>query len=350
MDELQLYSPDELKQQYPLTENAIACIRSARETALAILSGHDERLLLIVGPCSIHNTEAALEYAQRLMRLAEEVKDTFFVVMRTFFEKPRTSVGWKGLAYDPHLNGSCDIAAGLALCRSLLVALNTLGLPCATEFLHPLIAPYFSDCISWGSIGARTCQSPIHREFVSGLKMPIGFKNRTDGDIDVAIQGIRLSSLPQRFLSVNSQGRIVQKKSAGNPLPHLVLRGGSGQENYHPAAIQHATHLLTQYNLPPALIVDCSHDNCRRNYQRQEHVFGSLMRQVQEGNRSIRGLMLESFLLNGTQDMLKMQLPPEQEAAIAFGGSLTDPCLGWEATEDLIMSYANFSIRGVWGA
>lgn len=339
MKEHLLVSPEKLKIAYPLPMEDHAQIATWRQEILAILQGHDPRLLLIVGPCSIHNFKAAYEYALRLKQLADDVKDTFFIVMRAYFEKPRTAPGWKGFISDPHLDDSHDIATGLQLTRQLLLDIAAIGLPAATEFLQPLAAPYFSDLISWGSIGARTVQSPIHRELASNLPMPVGLKNRTDGQIESAIQAALIAKQANTFLAINEEGKIAIQQSPGNSFPHIVLRGGENSENYNRDCLTRAVELLKIANLPPSLIVDCAHGNSKKELFNQKQAFDSLIEEISLGNRYIRGLMLESFLLESTQDALKYDdryLPAE----IAHGASRTDPCLGWDATATLIKAAA----------
>lgn len=297
-----------------------------------ILQGRDQRLLLIVGPCSIHNVDAAKAYAERLKLLAEEVQDVFFIAMRAYFEKPRTSLGWKGLLYDPYLDGSNDMQTGIHLARSFLSDLTELGLAAATEFLEPLSAFYLSDFISWGSIGARTCQSPIHRQLASFLPMPVGFKNRSDGNVDIAIQAIITSRQSHHFLGIDEDGHVSQVYGAGNQLTHLVLRGGENHPNYDRASIEKARLRLQHADLIDRLIVDCSHDNSQRNYREQTKIFSFLINQIASGNKTIRGIMLESFILAGVQD---------QYFSKELAASLTDPCLDWETTEQIICQGAD---------
>jgi len=353
MDDHLLESPETLIQRYPLSQQAAEAIALRRHEILEILTGKDPRLLLIVGPCSIHNIAAGREYAQRLKRLSSEVEDSFLVIMRTYFEKPRTSFGWKGLFYDPHLDGSNDITSGIHLCRSFLLELAELGLAAATEFLEPLSSNYLADLISWGSIGARTVQSPIHREIASNLPMPVGFKNRNDGNIEIAVQAAASSKEGHAFLGVGTDGRIAIKRSSGNIFPHIVLRGSEEADNFDLASQRHAVTLLERYGLPPSLIIDLSHGNSRKNFRKQAANFSELIDQIQKGNKLIRGFMLESNLLESTQEALldrqNLHLYPYplcnsySNEEIAFGASLTDPCLGWQATETLIKEAAKLN-------
>lgn len=314
--------------EYSLSTQEIDTVARWRKETVAILEAKHPKVLLIVGPCSIHNTASAMQYARRLKILAEEVSDIFYVIMRTYFEKPRTSSGWKGLLYDPHANGSYDIPHGLRTSRKLLRELIQLGMPTATEFLDPMFAPYISDCITWGSIGARTAESQIHRQLASNLAMPVGFKNRPDGAIDVAIHGALQAKQSQHFLGINNQGQTVLIKSSGNCCPHVVLRGGNKEINYDRASIERTKRLLVASDAAPIVIVDCSHGNSKKDYNHQTAVFSSLIEQLTKDPLFIRGLMLESFLLEGKQK--------EDSAIIHPDISLTDPCLGWEKTEMLI--------------
>lgn len=301
-------------------------VSTARAEIAAILQRKDPRLMLIVGPCSIHNTLAAKEYAERLKKLSTEVQDVFLIAMRTYFEKPRTTLGWKGLLYDPFLDGSNDMQEGIRLAREFLTWLSELGLPAAAEFLEPLSSFYLADCISWGSIGARTCQSPIHRQLASSLPMPIGFKNRSDGNVDIAIQACVTAKEPHGFLGIDPDGRACQIAGSGNPLAHLVLRGGETRPNFDAASIEKAARALGQEGVCDSIIVDCSHGNAQKNYQQQQKVFSYLIEQIAHRTSPLCGIMLESFLLAGTGS--------------GFGQSITDPCLDWETTEMLILQAA----------
>jgi 3-deoxy-7-phosphoheptulonate synthase len=332
-----LDSPEYYKQQLPLSDQAKAQIRTWREEICRILQGKDDRLLLIVGPCSIHNPESALEYAKKLTKLREEVKDHFFIIMRTYFEKPRTSIGWKGLLYDPFLDTTHNIQQGLTICRSLLLQLVELGMPAATEFVEPLACHYFQDLISWGSIGARTVQSPLHRELASSLEMAVGFKNHTCGDIEAAICACLAAKQPQTFLSINEKGALSIKKSLGNPFPHIILRGGKKSINYDRDSIKIAHQLLMRAHLESAIIVDASHDNSKKDHKKQAAIFSYLLHEKEAHQIPIRGIMLESFLLEATQQTLTANSPYSQEE-IAYGASFTDPCLDWQSTQELIQN------------
>ncbi len=324
-----MITPRALKNKLPL--KTAQRILAHRKTIEDILLGRDPRLLLIVGPCSIHDTRAAYDYAIRLRRLASEVEDCCFIAMRTYFEKARTALGWKGLMYDPFLDGSHNMEKGVELAREFLVALSELGMPAATEFLEPYSSNYIADCISWGSIGARTCQSPIHRQIASNLAMPVGVKNRSDGNIDIPINACLTAKEPHHFLGINDDGCLEHVKSPGNPLPHLVLRGSDQGPNFYRSSIQYAASKLQEAGLHDAVIVDCSHDNAEKNYQRQEQVFTSVLEQILTHKSPVRGIMVESFLKGGAQS---------EPIIKSLGQSITDPCLNWETTETLIREAA----------
>lgn len=328
-------TPKETKTTLPLRQHAF--IAATRDAIGDILHGRDSRILLVVGPCSIHNIDAAIEYAMRLQRLSTEVQDVFLVCMRTYFEKSRTALGWKGLLYDPHLDGSHNLQEGIRLSRELLVYLADLGLPAATEFLEPLSYSYLGDSISWSSIGARTCQSPVHRELASSLKMPVGIKNRCDGNIDIAIQACITAREPHHFLGIDQEGRVSQIDSTGNKMVHLVLRGSENSPNYDAASIEKARLLLVKTGLLEAIVVDCSHDNCQRKYLQQKAVFANVIEQISCGSSAIKGIMLESYLLGGSQ----MGSSQGHFFSKELRQSITDPCLDWETTEQLIRQGAD---------
>lgn len=325
-----LPSPLELKNQLAITPEQQTFIQESRQQIQNILDGKDSRLLLIVGPCSIHNTTAAQQFAHRLKELTSSIDNAFFPIMRVHFEKPRSSLGWKGLLYDPFLNGSNDIPTGLHWSRKLLLELASLEVPAAAEFLDPLSLNFFADLISWGCIGARTAASQIHRQLVSALPMPVSFKNSIDGNIDIAVNGVVAASAPHSFLGIDDEGLACVIHSLGNPYAHITLRGGESKPNYDQASIEHALQRLEQANLPTRLLIDCSHDNSNRQYDRQCHVFDSVIQQLVNGNRSIRGLILESNLAAGNQP-ISLTLD-EIDPFI----SLTDACLDWITTESLI--------------
>lgn len=325
-----LPSPGELQHTLPLTASQAHFIYQVREQIIAILSGSDLRQLLVVGPCSIHDITAAKEYAIKLKKLAEEVQDSFLIVMRNYFEKPRTRLGWKGLLHDPYLNGGNDIAEGLKMARQLLLDLTDLEVPAATEFLDPASTEYYGDLISWGCIGARTSSSQIHRQIASGLHMPIAFKNSTDGNVDSAIHGVQAASVGHTYIGMDSSGKVAMVHSNGNSHAHVMLRGGEKGPNYDSLSVQRTLAQLEKAGCKRRLLIDCSHDNCNKQADKQAAVFQDVINQVLEGNDEIRGLMLESHLYGGNQVM-------HSEGSLQYGVSLTDPCLDWETTERLIL-------------
>lgn len=330
-----LLTPRELKEKFPTTLAQTEFVEQSRTEVKAILNGNDPRILMIVGPCSIHDPLSAIDYAQRLKALSEEVKDSLKLVMRVYFEKPRTVLGWKGFMYDPHLNGSYDVANGVVWTRELFLRLTEMEVPLAVEFLDPLAFHYFGELISWGCIGARTSSSQIHRQMVSHFPLPMAFKNNTDGNIEIAVNGVVASSQPQTFLSLNDEGKPTFLKSKGNPHAHIVLRGGEQRSNYDPASISEAMEYLNHANQPQRIIVDCSHDNSRRNPFRQREVLCSVMDQLVMGNEAIKGVILESHLEGGNQPI------PDCSSKLKYGVSITDPCLDWKTTESLIKDVNN---------
>jgi len=301
-----------------------------RRALCDILDRRDHRLFVVVGPCSIHDPKAALEYAGRLRDLAREVEETLLLVMRVYFEKPRTTVGWKGLIMDPHLDGSHDIAAGLRLGRSFLCDVLDLGLPTATEFLDPITPQYVADLVCWGAIGARTTESQTHRQMASGLSMPLGFKNGTDGAFQAAINAIKAAAQPQTFLGINLSGAASAVVTRGNPDCHVVLRGGTNGPNYSSTHIAQTEALLAKAGLPRSILVDCSHDNSARQPERQPEVLRALLAQIAAGNNSIMGAMLESNLEAGSQPF------PQPKDKLRYGVSITDGCIDWPTTANLI--------------
>ncbi len=323
-----LPSPHALKQQLPLSNALTHQVEQHRQAVRAILEGRDPRLLVIVGPCSIHDPRSALEYADRLAALSEHVSDQLLLVMRAYVEKPRTTVGWKGLTYDPHLDGSDDMHAGIALSRGLMLGMLERGLPIATELLQPMAAGYFDDLLSWAAIGARTTESQIHREMVSGLGLPVGFKNGTDGGVAIACDAMRSAAHAHRHFGMDSQGYPAIIETLGNPDTHLVLRGGHQGPNYDQASIAHARQGLAKAGLAARIMVDCSHANSAKDPLRQPAVFEDVLRQRLAGDRSIVGMMLEGHLFDGCQTLGK--------APLRYGVSITDGCLGWESTQRLL--------------
>ncbi len=324
-----LVTPEELKAKYPLSLNDEASISAARQTISDILHGRDNRLLVVCGPCSIHDPEAALEYAARLKKLAEDTKDRLFIVMRVYFEKPRTTVGWKGLINDPHMDGSFDVEHGLHLARQLLLKLVSMGLPLATEALDPNSPQYLGDLFSWSAIGARTTESQTHREMASGLSMPVGFKNGTDGSLGTAINAMKAASMPHRFMGINQSGQVCLLQTQGNPNGHIILRGGK-TPNYEAEHVKECEVQMAKAGLNAALMIDCSHGNSNKDYRRQTEVVNSLIEQIKAGNTSIIGMMLESNINEGSQSS------EQPRADMAYGVSVTDACISWETTDALL--------------
>jgi 3-deoxy-7-phosphoheptulonate synthase len=325
-----LPSPLEIKQE----ARHFDFVQESRRQIANILDGNDDRLLLIVGPCSIHDSKAAKEYAANLRFLAESVSKSFFIVMRTYFEKARTGLGWKGMLYDPHLDGSNDIVEGIRQARQLLVELTEMQVPTATEFLDPISHRYFSDLISWACIGARTTESQVHRQFASGLPMPIAFKNNTAGNINTAVRGALAASSPHSFFGIDDHGKASIVSTKGNTHAHVMLRGGENSPNYDAHSIKKTLELLRKHHLPERVVIDCSHDNSERCHHKQKIVFESVIQQYLNGNHAIRGLALESHLFAGKQDM------PQNKSRLQYAVSITDPCLDWEETEMLIRQNA----------
>jgi len=319
-----LLSPAQLHDDVPASARATQTVTTARQAVAGILSGRDPRLLVVVGPCSIHDIAAAKDYAQRLKALADELADQLFIVMRVYFEKPRTTVGWKGLINDPHMDDSFDIEEGLHIARRLLVDLNDMGLPCGTEALDPITPQYLGDLIAWSAIGARTTESQTHREMASGLSSPVGFKNGTDGDLDVALNGMLSAAQPHAFLGINGDGQVALTQTRGNAFGHLILRGGA-VPNYDSVAVAQAEAALKAAKLPVNIVVDCSHANSRKNHALQTLVLKDVVHQIADGNRSIKGVMLESNLFEGNQKLARPQ-------DLRYGVSITDACLGWDST------------------
>ncbi|MFJ5954415.1 3-deoxy-7-phosphoheptulonate synthase [Paenarthrobacter sp. NPDC092416] len=335
-----LPAPQDLIAELPLDARSAAVVDRGRDEVRAIMDGVDDRLLVIVGPCSIHDPKAGLEYARRLVSQAEKHKEDLLVVMRTYFEKPRTTVGWKGLINDPHLDGSHDIAAGLRAARGFLKQVTALGLPTATEFLEPISPQYMADLVSWGAIGARTTESQIHRQLASGLSMPIGFKNGTDGDLQVAIDACGASAAEQAFLGIDDDGRAALVATSGNPDTHVILRGGRKGPNYSQEDVAAASSKLAAKGLNPRLIVDASHANSGKSHHRQAEVALEIGAQLEAGESSpIAGVMLESFLVGGAQNLdTAKQLAGEQE--LVYGQSVTDACMEWDVTASVLEQLA----------
>jgi len=329
-----LTSPRLLKEQSPASTKLHNHVVHFRSTASRILRGEDPRLLVVVGPCSIHDPIAAIDYAERLAHLAEELKEYLFIVMRVYFEKPRTTIGWKGLISDPYLNDSGKIEEGIIIARNLLLKIAELGLPAGTEFLDPIIPQYIADLITWSAIGARTTESQTHREMASGLSMPVGFKNSTDGYIETAINAMRSSRIPHSFLGIDQDGMTSIVTTYGNHESHLVLRGGRHGANYFPHQIAQTIAELKAAAVPPAIMIDCSHANSGKDPMQQEEVWKSILQQRLEGKREIVGAMIESFLEQGNQPL------PQDLSLLRYGVSITDSCIDWETTQRMLRSIA----------
>ncbi|MFZ5511801.1 MAG: 3-deoxy-7-phosphoheptulonate synthase [Pseudomonadota bacterium] len=328
-------SPQEIHDRVPLTETAAETVFQGRETIKAILDHKDPRIFLIVGPCSIHDPIAGYDYAQRLKRLADEVQDTLYLVMRVYFEKPRTVTGWKGFINDPYMDDSFHIEEGMQKARAFLMQVAELGLPAATEALDPISPQYLGDLVSWTAIGARTSESQTHREMASGLSTPVGFKNGTDGDIEVAINAIRSASLPHSFLGINRMGQSAIVRTRGNAYGHVVLRGGGGRPNYDTVSICMVEKALAKAKLPANVVVDCSHANSLKDHTLQPLVMSDCVHQIREGNQSIVGLMLESNIEAGNQPI------PADLSRLKYGCSVTDPCIDWRTTELIVRKARN---------
>ncbi|HTY54257.1 MAG TPA: 3-deoxy-7-phosphoheptulonate synthase [Candidatus Binataceae bacterium] len=330
-----LIAPRVLKEQLPVSEAIADNVANARAVIRSIITGRDPRLLCIVGPCSIHDPEAAMDYAKRLARLAGTLTQSLYIVMRVYFEKPRTTIGWKGLINDPRMDGSYDLEHGLRLARKLLVDINQLKMPAATELLDPITPQYIADLISWTAIGARTTESQTHREMASGLSMPVGFKNSTDGNLQNAINAIDSARRPHSFLGINQEGVTAIVRTTGNPDVHVVLRGGSKAPNYDEASIRNCEWLLIKAGLDARVIVDCSHAQTNKDYTKQPAVLAALVEQIRAGNRSIMGVMLESNLGAGNQPL------SNGRSGLKYGISITDPCIDWATTERCLVEAAN---------
>ena len=329
-----LVPPALLHRELPISDRSTATVQQARERIKAILHGRDSRLLVIVGPCSVHDVAAAHEYAAAIAEAHERYKDALEIVMRVYFEKPRTTVGWKGLINDPHLDGSYDINTGLRVARGLLLHLAEMGLPAATELLDPVVPQYIADLISWTAIGARTTESQTHREMASGLSMPIGFKNGTDGSAITAINAMEAAARPHHFLGINGEGQAAIVTTTGNPDGHLVLRGGNRGTNYHPEAVQEAADELAKAGLPPRVMVDCSHGNSNKDYRRQGEVAAQVAAQLRAGSGHVMGVMLESHLVAGSQKI------PSDLSQLTYGQSITDACIDLATTAEVLETLA----------
>ena len=327
-----IIAPADLRQVFPLTDKDRAFVSRSREQIKGILQRRDKRLMVVVGPCSIHDTEAALEYAGRLAELSRKVDDQLLLIMRVYFEKPRTTVGWKGLINDPDMDGTHLISKGLGIARSLLSRMTSLEVPVANEMLDPITPEYVADLISWGAIGARTTESQTHREMSSGLSFPVGFKNGTDGNLQIAIDAMKAAQHPHSFLGINREGRTSIIQTSGNPDVHIVLRGGLKKVNYHPEDIAYTEEQLNKNGLLPTIMVDCSHGNSNKDYQKQPEVLECVVDQMLAGNSFISGVMIESNLEAGSQKI------PADISQLKYGVSITDACIDWATTEKILIS------------
>lgn len=332
-EEAVLLTPKQLKTEFPLPEYRRKQIEQSRKIIADIIHKRDPRKLIVIGPCSIHDPVSALEYATKLSALAEKVSDKLYIVMRVYFEKPRTTVGWKGLINDPHLDGSFNVEAGLRVARKLCLDLAELGLPLATEALDPISPQYLADLFSWSAIGARTTESQTHREMASGLSMAVGFKNGTDGNLGVAINAMQASAQGHRFIGINQQGQVTLLTTKGNPDGHVILRGGKSP-NFDAESVAQCEAVLAQAALPQAIMIDCSHGNSNKDFRRQPLVAEQVLKQLLDGNQSIIGLMIESHLFEGNQSS------EQPFAAMQYGVSITDACIGWDTTEKLLIDFA----------
>lgn len=330
-----LISPAKLKNELPLSESAAQTVRAGREVIRQILDRNDHRLVVVVGPCSIHDTKAAMDYARRLKTLADEVSDTLYIVMRVYFEKPRTTTGWKGLINDPYIDDSFKIEEGLHVGRRLLLDIAELGLPAATEALDPISPQYLQDLIAWSAIGARTTESQTHREMASGLSSAVGFKNGTDGSLTVAINALQSVSSPHRFLGINTEGQVAVIHTRGNAYGHVVLRGGNGKPNYDSVSVTMCEQELAAAGVATNIMIDCSHANSNKNHDLQTLVLDNVGNQILEGNRSIMGVMIESNIGPGNQKI------PSNLADLTYGVSITDACIDWPTTEKALRSLRN---------
>jgi 3-deoxy-7-phosphoheptulonate synthase len=334
VDTLPLITPTELKRELPISERVAETVATTRDAIRAILQGEDHRMLAVVGPCSIHDVEAARDYAEHLLKAREEFKEHLLIIMRVYFEKPRTTTGWKGLINDPHLDDSHDMATGLHLARKLLLDLAEAGLPSATEMLDPITPQYLAELVTWTGIGARTSESQTHREMASGLSMPVGFKNSTDGSIAPAVNAMSAALHPHRFLGIDSEGKVSIVSTTGNPDCHLVLRGGSNAPNYDAESVEIAAKVLQQSNLSTHLMVDCSHGNTQKDFRKQPLALTSVAAQIQAGSPHLMGVMIESNLVAGKQTF------PVPRHQLVYGQSITDPCVDFPTTHLMLQELA----------
>ena len=330
----ELIAPIQIHEQFPLTEAAAATTFKARSDIEAIMSGNDDRLVVIVGPCSIHDPKSAIEYAERLRKLTDELNNDLVLVMRVYFEKPRTTVGWKGLINDPDLNNTFQVNKGIGIARDLLLSINNLGVPAGCEYLDLITPQYTGDIVSWGAIGARTTESQCHRELASGLSCPVGFKNGTNGGLKIAVDAIGAASNPHHFLSVTKEGRTAIVHSAGNKFTHVILRGGDKEPNYSAAHVDESAKMLEKANLDANIMIDFSHANSHKTPSRQREVCDDICEQLKAGEKRIFGVMIESHLIEGNQKVVDVE-------SLTYGQSITDGCIGWDETEDLCRNLAN---------
>jgi 3-deoxy-7-phosphoheptulonate synthase len=330
----ELIAPVQIHEQFPLTDKAADTTAQARAEIESVMAGEDDRLVAIVGPCSIHDPKSALEYAARLVKLKQELQDELVIVMRVYFEKPRTTVGWKGLINDPDLNSSFSVNKGLGIARNLLLSINDLGVPAGCEYLDLITPQYTGDIVSWGAIGARTTGSQCHRELASGLSCPVGFKNGTDGNLKIAVDAIGAASNPHHFLSVTKEGRTAIVASTGNQFTHIILRGGSDEPNYAKEFVDQAASMLESAGLRPNIMIDFSHANSYKQFSKQRDVCEDVCRQIEHGESRVFGVMIESNLVEGKQKVVEGQ-------PLVYGKSITDGCIGWQETEDLCRNLAN---------
>jgi 3-deoxy-7-phosphoheptulonate synthase len=328
-----LAAPRVLKEELPIDDAIADTVAEGRETVRGILNGSDSRMLCVVGPCSIHDPVAALDYAQRLRGLSRALADRLFIIMRVYFEKPRTTIGWKGLINDPFMDDSCELETGLGIARRLLIDINRIGLPAGTELLDPITPQYIADLISWTAIGARTTESQTHREMASGLSMPVGFKNSTEGNLQVAVNAVESARRPHSFLGINQEGATAIVRTTGNPDSHVVLRGGK-TPNYDANSIEECQRMLAKAGLEPRVMVDCSHAQTSKDFTRQPGVFGALVEQIRGGSQAIMGAMLESNINSGNQPLAR------DRSRLAYGVSVTDPCIDWPTTESCLREAA----------
>src|SRR6056297_406733 len=334
----------ELKQRYPLPVESAELVYESRETIKKIVNREDPRIIGIVGPCSIHDTKAAFEYAKKLNALREQVKDRIYIIMRVYFEKPRTTIGWRGLIVDPLLDGSYDIALGLETARKTLLEITSLGLPAGSEMLDPYVPQYIDDLVSWAAIGARTTESQTHRNLASGLSMPVGFKNGTSGNLELAVNAMESATHPASFIGIDPEGNTSVPNTTGNDVCHLILRGGRGEPNYHEEDVEKAEEMMRKAKLSPSEVVDCRHENSGKKSPRQQRVLPSITDPVSHGQSVMSAFMLESNLFEGRQEI------PEDLSMLKYGVSVTDECIGWDETEKLVLqAYHNLSKVGVAG-